>query len=70
MRHEDYLWGTNICLTNASTRFSEEAGKLPATCNSSKEKKDLWMNKNQMQTENLKMTMSISKEIVDVGYEK
>ena len=28
------------------------------------------MNKNPMQTENLKMTMSISKEIVDVGYEK
>ena len=70
MCHEDYLWGTNICLTNASPRFSEEAIKLPATCNSIKEKKDLWMNKNPMQKENLKMTMSISKEIVDVGYEK
>lgn len=35
-----------------------------------KEKKDLWMNKNQMQTEHLKTTMSISKEIVDMGYEK
>lgn len=28
------------------------------------------MNKKQMQTEHLKMTMSISKEIVDMGYEK
>ena len=28
------------------------------------------MNKNQMQTEHLKTTMSISKEIVDMGYEK
>lgn len=70
MRHEDYLWGTNICLTNASTRFSKEAIKLPTTCNSIKEKQDLWKNKKQMQTEHLKMTMSISKEIVDVGYEK
>lgn len=35
-----------------------------------KKKKDLWINKKQIQTEHLKMTMSISKEIVSVGYEK
>lgn len=31
---------------------------------------EVWINKKQMQTKHLEMTVSVSKEIVSVGYEK
>lgn len=65
--HRDYHWGTNICLTSASTRFSGKAIKLPTMRNSILKN---GTNKKQMQTKHLETTMSISKEIVSMAYEK